>query len=200
MYKRLIISGLMKTVSNYPIPNTFRMKVKCALYVEIESEEELAAMDFGALPQPVMVMGGGSNLLFTKDFPGTVLHISSPSPYPCPGVDTSAGGCFVTLPAGTVFDDFCASLTISARGRPLKASGVRRTCPSSRERLEPAPFRTSAPMALRPRTSLPISVPGTARSVSLYTLTPPPAPTVTALPSSRRNGRADTSSQPSHTA
>ena len=108
MYKRLIISGLMKTVSNYPIPNTFRMKVKCALYVEIESEEELAAMDFGALPQPVMVMGGGSNLLFTKDFPGTVLHISSPSPYPCPGVDTSAGGCFVTLPAGTVFDDFCA--------------------------------------------------------------------------------------------
>ena len=108
MYKRLIISGLMKTVSNYPIPNTFRMKVKCALYVEIESEEELAALDFASLPQPVMVMGGGSNLLFTKDFPGTVLHISSPSPYPCPGVDTSAGGCFVTLPAGTVFDDFCA--------------------------------------------------------------------------------------------
>ena len=108
MYKRLIISGLMKTVSNYPIPNTFRMKVKCALYVEIESEEELAALDFASLPQPVMVMGGGSNLLFTKDFPGAVLHISSPSPYPCPGVDTSAGGCFVTLPAGTVFDDFCA--------------------------------------------------------------------------------------------
>ena len=74
MYKRLIISGLMKTVSNYPIPNTFRMKVKCALYVEIEAEEELAALDFDALPQPVMVMGGGSNLLFTKDFPGTVLH------------------------------------------------------------------------------------------------------------------------------
>ena len=74
MYKRLIISGLMKTVSNYPIPNTFRMKVKCALYVEIESEEELATLDFASLPQPVMVMGGGSNLLFTKDFPGTVLH------------------------------------------------------------------------------------------------------------------------------
>ena len=93
MYKRLIISGLMKTVSNYPIPNTFRMKVKCALYVEIEAEEELAALDFDALPQPVMVMGGGSNLLFTKDFPGTVLHISSP--YPCPGVDTPPEGCFL---------------------------------------------------------------------------------------------------------
>ena len=74
MYKRLILSGLMKTVSNYPIPNTFRMKVKCALYVEIESEEELESLDFDALPQPLMVMGGGSNLLFTKDFPGTVLN------------------------------------------------------------------------------------------------------------------------------
>ena len=74
MYNHLIINGLMKTVANYPIPNTFRMKVTCALYVEIEAEEELATLDFASLPQPVMVMGGGSNLLFTKDFPGTVLH------------------------------------------------------------------------------------------------------------------------------
>ena len=66
----------MKTIANYDLSgrNTFRMKVRCALYVEIEAEEELPALDFSALPQPVMVMGGGSNLLFTKDFPGTVLH------------------------------------------------------------------------------------------------------------------------------
>ena len=50
------------------------MKVKCALYIEIEAEEDLPALDWATLPQPVMVMGGGSNLLFTKDFPGTVLH------------------------------------------------------------------------------------------------------------------------------
>ena len=131
MYKRLIISGLMKTVSNYPIPNTFRMKVKCALYVEIESEEELAALDFDALPQPVMVMGGGSNLLFTKDFPGTVLHISSPSPYPCPGVDTSAGGCFVTLPAGTVFDDFCAWAAAEGLWGPENLSLIPGECGAS---------------------------------------------------------------------
>ncbi len=129
MYKRLIISGLMKTVSNYPIPNTFRMKVKCALYVEIESEEELAALDFDALPQPVMVMGGGSNLLFTKDFPGTVLHISSP--YPCPGVDTSAGGCFATLPAGTVFDDFCAWAAAEGLWGPENLSLIPGECGAS---------------------------------------------------------------------
>ena len=56
--------------------NTFRMKVKCALYVEIEREEDLPALEWDALPQPVMVMGGGSNLLFTGDFPGTVLHVA----------------------------------------------------------------------------------------------------------------------------
>ena len=121
----------MKTVSNYPIPNTFRMKVKCALYVEIEAEEELAALDFDALPQPVMVMGGGSNLLFTKDFPGTVLHISSPSPYPCPGVDTSAGGCFVTLPAGTVFDDFCAWAAAEGLWGPENLSLIPGECGAS---------------------------------------------------------------------
>ena len=109
--------------------NTFRMKVKCALYVEIESEEELAALDFDALPQPVMVMGGGSNILFTKDFPGTVLHISSP--YPCPGVDTSAGGCFVTLPAGTVFDDFCAWAAAEGLWGPENLSLIPGECGAS---------------------------------------------------------------------
>ncbi len=95
----------MKTVSNYPIPNTFRMKVKCALYVEIESEEELAALDFDALPQPVMVMGGGSNLLFTKDFPGTVLHYGVSSVI---SSEAEKSHLLVTCAAGTVFDDFCA--------------------------------------------------------------------------------------------
>ena len=128
--------------------NTFRMKVRCALYIEITEEADLPALDWDTLPQPVMVMGGGSNLLFTKDFPGTVLHYAEgtafrgtpfasltpapptasctfgksklppniqqsagPSPYPRPGVDMSAEGstfCQITVPAGVVFDDFCA--------------------------------------------------------------------------------------------
>ncbi|MBQ6198936.1 MAG: UDP-N-acetylmuramate dehydrogenase [Bacteroidales bacterium] len=76
--------------------NTFRMKVKCALYVEVTEEADLPALDWDSLPQPVFVMGGGSNLLFRGDFPGTVLHF---------GV-TGLGS--ATVPAGTVFDDFCA--------------------------------------------------------------------------------------------
>ncbi len=54
--------------------NTFRMKVSCACFVEYDTLEDLFKIDFDDLPQPVLHIGGGSNLLFTGDFPGTVLH------------------------------------------------------------------------------------------------------------------------------
>ncbi len=57
--------------------NTFGMKVSCRLYVELTEPEDLLTLDFDALPQPLFVMGGGSNLLFTGDFPGTVLHMGN---------------------------------------------------------------------------------------------------------------------------
>lgn len=83
--------------------NTFRMRVRCALYVEITEEADLPALDWAALPQPVLVMGGGSNLLFTKDFPGTVLHVG------ITGQVLSGEGqeILLTCGAGTVFDEFC---------------------------------------------------------------------------------------------
>ena len=56
--------------------NTFGMKVSCRLYVEVTEPEDLLTLDFDSLPQPLFVMGGGSNLLFTGDFPGTVLHLA----------------------------------------------------------------------------------------------------------------------------
>ena len=37
------------------IPNTFRMKVKADCFVEYDSEEVLAEIDFDALPKPVTV-------------------------------------------------------------------------------------------------------------------------------------------------
>ena len=120
------------------------MRVRCALFLEISEESELAGLDFAALPQPVFVMGGGSNLLFTKDFPGTVLHFAAggtafgghvhPRTWVGGGArwiqvskgdagdsgrgrserserssaEGSASCCCVTVPAGVVFDDFCA--------------------------------------------------------------------------------------------
>ena len=86
--------------------NTFRMKVRCARFVEYDSAEELEALDFGTLPRPVLALGGGSNLLFTGDFPGTVLHGR------IGGIrvaaETPDGGVLVEAGAGVVFDDLCA--------------------------------------------------------------------------------------------
>lgn len=66
----------MKLERNYDLSahNTFRMKVRCACYVEYSSVDELAGLDWDSLPKPVKHIGEGSNLLFTKDFPGTILH------------------------------------------------------------------------------------------------------------------------------
>ena len=102
--------------------NTFRMKVSCALFIEVTEEKDLQELDWDALPKPLMVIGGGSNLLFTKEyFPGTVLHLSiSHSSHPIS--HSSLSTCHsellschserseesITLGAGTVFDDFCA--------------------------------------------------------------------------------------------
>ena len=135
MLKRLIHNKLPNTLItrrlNYEVHNTFRMKVKCALYVEVTDEADLPALDWDSLPQPLMVIGGGSNLLFTGDFPGTVLHVAitfgpgvisehTPSPLKpsltaLQGISGVTGvtpkitpGPEVTIGAGVVFDDFCA--------------------------------------------------------------------------------------------
>ena len=96
--------------------NTFGMKVSCRLYVEVTEPEDLLTLDFGALPQPIFVMGGGSNLLFTGDFPGTVLHMGNRFLHPS-GVrndktsvipSEAKESLLVRVAAGVVFDDFCA--------------------------------------------------------------------------------------------
>ena len=102
--------------------NTFGMKVSCRLYVEVTEPEDLLTLDFDALPQPLFVMGGGSNLLFTQDFPGTVLHLSirfldsaltGSARNDKTVISTKAEGraeksLLVRAGAGVVFDDFCA--------------------------------------------------------------------------------------------
>ena len=56
--------------------NTFGMDVNCGVFIEYDNEEDLLNLDFNALEKPVFHIGGGSNVLFSGDFPGTVLHSS----------------------------------------------------------------------------------------------------------------------------
>ena len=85
--------------------NTFRMDVGCACWVEYDSLEDLAELDLAALPQPVLHVGAGSNLLFTGDYPGTLLH-SAVKYYKT--VADAEEEVLVEVGAGVVFDDFCA--------------------------------------------------------------------------------------------
>ena len=103
--------------------NTFGMKVKARCFIEYDSVADLVDIEFEELARPVLHIGGGSNLLFTDDFKGTILHskinfieilddhqevnelpkrhceeqsdVAIPSPV------------LVSVGAGVVFDDFC---------------------------------------------------------------------------------------------
>ena len=83
--------------------NTFRMKVSCACYVEYETVKELEGLNFDRLPQPLLHIGAGSNLLFTGDFPGTVLHSNIEF---IKYVDVGLDEVPVMVGAGVVWDHF----------------------------------------------------------------------------------------------
>lgn len=53
--------------------NTFGLKVKCKRWIEYDSPLDIPAVLAMAGPQ-WMAIGGGSNMLFTHDYPGTLLH------------------------------------------------------------------------------------------------------------------------------
>lgn len=80
--------------------NTFKMQVSCRLYIEYDSPADLKELDFGNMPMPVKHLGSGSNLLFTKDFNGTLLHSRIDFIERLPGDLFSVG-------AGMEFDRFC---------------------------------------------------------------------------------------------
>ena len=98
----------MKILKDFDLKssNTFRMKVRCACYVEYDSAKDLETLDWDALPKPIKHIGGGSNLLFTKDFPGTLLH--SNIKY-IKYVDMGFDDVPVMVGAGVCWDEFVAN-------------------------------------------------------------------------------------------
>ena len=87
--------------------HTFGMDVKTALFIEYATKEELKEI---LRSQPLeegrwLHIGGGSNLLFMGDYPGTILH-SSIKGYEV--LNEDAEGVVVRVGAGEVWDDFVA--------------------------------------------------------------------------------------------
>ena len=84
--------------------NTFGMKVKARCFIEYDSVADLVDIEFEELARPLLHIGGGSNLLFTDDFKGTVLH----SKIDFIEILDEGDEVLVSVGAGVVFDDFCA--------------------------------------------------------------------------------------------
>ena len=84
--------------------NTFGMKVKARCFMEYDSVADLVDIEFEELARPVLHIGGGSNLLFTDDFKGTILHSKINF---IEVLDDTPIETLVSVGAGVVFDDFC---------------------------------------------------------------------------------------------
>lgn len=98
--------------------NTFGMDVKAALLAEYDTLDELQTIlnhpqvnhllneqrKAGRLP--FWHIGSGSNLLFTGDYPGVILHCKAQ------GItlvdEAPSGNCLLKIKAGTIWDDVCA--------------------------------------------------------------------------------------------
>lgn len=75
--------------------NTFGIDVKARYFAEVFSEEDLTALfEGGVFREPMLILGGGSNILFTRDFEGLVVKIS------IPGIEASVDGVNVDVAAG----------------------------------------------------------------------------------------------------
>ena len=84
--------------------NTFGIDVSAACFLEYASVDELRGLiGSGRVTSPYLHIGGGSNLLFTKDYEGTILHSR------IGGVEVVAetdDDIVVRVGAGVVLDDF----------------------------------------------------------------------------------------------
>lgn len=99
----------MKDFKNYSLlaHNTFGIDAKCCRFVEYTSVEEalklvasLTDADF-----PLLILGGGSNLLLTGDYAGTVLHSAIKG---IEVVGDEEDSVFLKCGSGEVFDDVVA--------------------------------------------------------------------------------------------
>ena len=88
--------------------NTFGIEARCRRFVEYASVEEaqaVAALLRQSPEKPFLIIGGGSNLLLTKDFPGIVVR-SAIKGYT---FETDGDSVRMTCGSGEVFDDMVAA-------------------------------------------------------------------------------------------
>ena len=96
----------MKEFQNHSLlqHTTFGIDAKASRYIEYYTEDELQGLLLDLRNTPFLHIGGGSNLLFTQDYEGTILHSG------IKGISVEENGDEVLLRAasGEVWDDVVA--------------------------------------------------------------------------------------------
>ncbi len=103
--------------TNYPLQslNTFGIPVYAKYYLEINSENQLSELVQNPiyLKNEILILGGGSNVLFTKNFEGLVLHVKIGG---ITIVKEDNSFVLVRVGSGIVWDDFVAHAVSNSWG------------------------------------------------------------------------------------
>ena len=81
--------------------NTFGIDVRARRMVVIEPDDDLSALE---LEEPFLFLGGGSNMVFTKDYDGTVVRVES-GEWRAEMADAHNNSALIRVWAGMVMDD-----------------------------------------------------------------------------------------------
>lgn len=99
----------MKDLRNYSLlaHNTFGIDAQCSRFVEYYSLEEAQQLvaSLTTADEPLLILGGGSNLLLTGDYKGTVLHSAIKG---IRVVEEDVDAVLLECGSGEVFDDVVA--------------------------------------------------------------------------------------------
>lgn len=111
----------MKDIQNYSLlaHNTFGIDARCRRFLEYSSVEDARLVVSSLKPSdfPLLIIGGGSNLLLTGDYEGTVIHSAIKGIHVMSEIEVKALGdgttddpdaVFLECGSGEVFDDVVA--------------------------------------------------------------------------------------------
>ena len=101
--------------NDYPLlrHNTFGMNVQARHFVEYDSVDSLREFLAAHRGERLLHIGAGSNLLFTSDFDGYVLHSNIKF---CEKIAENDDHVLMRVGSGVVWDDFCASMCAANLG------------------------------------------------------------------------------------
>src|SRR5574344_273485 len=105
--------------------NTFHVEATAQQYLEIKTDEDLSAFLQTYKGQQhnhnIVVLGGGSNIVFTKDYTDFVLHIRTKG---ISVIKQTEEDVYISAAAGEIWDDFVAYCVSHNYGGVENLSGI----------------------------------------------------------------------------